>query len=238
MPYPIAITMEHTELRAACSWPESKWLSPIFISPSRAHHQGPNFFRLVPPSQKAKPGATPLAHRPLKDIFYPHSSLNYVTCLSIKKVSKRSPLNLWFRIPALFTLNDDLKKKSQFISSEKPARACRLKNWVTQPIAINLHLSVFSENSRVVFLPISVEERAVPSLVSAFAMCVAVTDPRMNQCLAQMKNTEKKPQNSLFSLYWKHQVYGRTSWTRTFSFKSVLFLVGLLWACPVSSLHL
>lgn len=127
------------------------------------------------------------------------------------------------------------KKKSQFINSEKPARACSLKNWVTQPIAINLHLSVFSENSRVVFLPISVEERAVPSLVSAFAMCVAVKDPRMNRCLAQMKDTEKKPQNSLSSLYWKHQVYGRTSWTRTFSFKSVLFLVGLLWVCPDNS---
>lgn len=90
-------------------------------------------------------------------------------------------------------------KKSQFINSEKPASACSLKNLVTQPIAIILHISVFSENSRVVFLLISVEERAVPSLVSAFAMCVAA--PSMNQCLAQMKDTEKRPQNNLFSLY-------------------------------------
>lgn len=97
-----------------------------------------NFFTLVPPSQKAKQGATPVAHRPLKNtrIFEGHSlstlkhtlcwCLNYVMCLSIKKVSKRSPLNLWFRIPALFTLNDE--KKCQFINREKPARDCILKH--------------------------------------------------------------------------------------------------------------
>lgn len=102
---------------------------------------------------------------------------------------------------------------------------------------INLYISVFSENSRVVFLLISVEE-GVPSLVSAFAVYVAATDPSMNQCLAQMKDTEKKPQNSLFSLYWKYQVYGRASWTWTFSCKSVFFLVEILWARPDDSTQL
>lgn len=131
MPYPIAITMgtHRSESHSAPDQEASGWIPSSY--PLQGHttnelfHTGSTF-------SEGQAGGHAFSTQALEG----HSlstlkhtlcwCLNYVMCLSIKKVSKRSPLNLWFRIPALFTLNDE--KKCQFINREKPARDCILKH--------------------------------------------------------------------------------------------------------------